>query len=205
MVGSEWADIWPNSALKNEKNLSAAQPPTTADTWIQSAHGNAGRKKHYKAPPCQGPPAFDDRDSSQAARLKRRRSAVVTSVSFKFGKANRLRHSREFIGIQRHGVRCQSGHFVLYGRAGDPERRSRLGITVSRRVGNAVKRNRIKRCVRECYRLRLRKILPEGAGVVIIARAGAAELGSTRIDMELVAGAGGLLRRLEGKLNTGPV
>ena len=205
MVGSERADIWPISALKNEKNLSTAQPPTTADTRIQSAYGNAGRKKHHQAPPGQGPPASDDHDSTQAARLKRRRSAVVTSASSKFGKADRLRHSREFIGIQRDGVRYQSGHFVLYGHAVDPERRSRLGITVSRRVGNAVKRNRVKRCLREYYRLKLRTILPEGAEVVIIARAGAAQLASARIDLELMAGAGGLLRRLEGNLKSGPV
>jgi ribonuclease P protein component len=206
MVGSERADTWPISALYNEKNLSTAQSPPIADSRIQSAYGNAGRKKHTETPPCQRSPAPDDRYSSEAARLKRRRSAVVTSFSSSFGKADRLRDSHEFIGIQRHGVRYQSGHFVLYGRVeGESAQRSRLGITVSRRVGNAVARNRVKRRLRECYRLKLRTMLPEGAEVVIIARTGAAELASSKVHLELIAGANGLLRRLEGAPKDKPV
>jgi ribonuclease P protein component len=200
IMGSKRADVWPISALYNEENLSTAQPPPIADPWIQSTHGNAGRKKHPEASPGQGPPAPDDNDSSQAARLKRRRQAVVASVSYRFGKTDRLRHPREFVGIQRHGVRWQSGHFVFYGLAGGPARPARLGITVSRRVGNAVERNRIKRRVRECYRLKLRAMLPQGAEIVIIARAGAAEIEPTQTRLELLAGAAGLMRRLDGAL-----
>ena len=43
----------------------------------------------------------------------------------------------------------------------EPER-SRLGVTVSRRIGNAVVRNRVKRRVRECFRKVLRANLPVG-------------------------------------------
>jgi ribonuclease P protein component len=106
-----------------------------------------------------------------------------------FGRADRLRKSGEFILLQRRGARYQSGHFVLYGLGGAKDDPSRLGITVSRRVGNAVVRNRLKRRVRECYRLKLR-------AMVVIARKGAGELDWRTTDAELIAGAGALWHKL---------
>ncbi len=51
----------------------------------------------------------------------------------------------------------------------------RLGLTVSRKVGGAVVRNRVKRRVREWFR-HSRKALPAGVDLVVIARRGAGEL-----------------------------
>jgi ribonuclease P protein component len=104
-----------------------------------------------------------------------------------FAPADRLHHSAEFRYLQRHGARAESAHFVMYaGRIRDDEK-SRLGVTVSKRVGIAVIRNAIKRRVREAYRLRLRAMLPEGISMVVIARAGAGQLTSGAIDGELSA------------------
>lgn len=120
-----------------------------------------------------------------------------------FGAADRLHRSAEFLRLQRRGIRLQAKHFVLYaGRidyagdhaAGDhasvPEAaaspRKRLGITVSRRVGNAVVRNRIKRHVRECFRQMLRERLDDGMSIVVIALVGAGNLERTAINAELV-------------------
>jgi len=61
---------------------------------------------------------------------------------------------------------------------------SRLGITVSRRVGGAVVRNRVKRLVRETFRRRWRD-LPAGDAVVI-ARAAAGRLDAAAVGEELV-------------------
>lgn len=196
MTGSARADSWPLLVAGDEKDLSTAQPPPLTNARIHGAHGHAGRKKHPQAPPRQGAPAPGHNDSSQAARLDERRPAALSSNSAGFGRADRLRERGEFILLERRGARQQSGHFVLYGLGGANDERSRLGITVSRRVGNAVERNRLKRQVRECYRLKLRTLLPAGAAVVVIARKGAGELKWATIDAELVAAASALGRKL---------
>jgi len=116
-----------------------------------------------------------------------------------FGKADRLRASSEFTRVQRRGVRVQSAHFVLYGLPGVRDGAIRLGITVSRRVGNAVVRNRVKRRVRECFRLRLRAMLPAGATMAAIALSGAGQLKSPTINAELEAATLMLGKRLRGR------
>ena len=94
-------------------------------------------------------------------------------------------------------MRFQTPHFVLYASITPDSERSRLGITVSRRIGKAVVRNRIKRRVRECFRVRLRPMLPAGTALVVIARAGAGEAETPAIETELQAGTLNLKGRLE--------
>ncbi len=117
-----------------------------------------------------------------------------------FGAADRLRRSTEFIRLQRAGVRFQSPHFVVYaGNLDDETARSRLGVTVSRRVGIAVVRNRVKRRVRECFRKVIRAELPPLTSIVVIARAGAATLESPAINNELTMAARNLSGRMAAK------
>ena len=77
----------------------------------------------------------------------------------------------------------------------EPER-SRLGVTVSRRVGIAVVRNRVKRRVRECFRKELRAQMPAGTSMVVIARGGAGALEAAAISDELAMAA----RNLSGRI-----
>lgn len=113
-----------------------------------------------------------------------------------FGAEDRLHHRYEFLALQRDGVRHQSRHFVLYAGRLKNEDRSRLGVTVSRRIGKATVRNRLKRRVRECFRTGLRSQLADGVSLVVIARAGAGSLESATIASELTAAAAEIGRKI---------
>jgi ribonuclease P protein component len=70
---------------------------------------------------------------------------------------------------------------------------SRLGLIVTRKVGNAVARNRIKRVCRDCFR-RYPEWLPDGVDLVVVARAGAEALSAPQVQAEW-AGVAELVRR----------
>lgn len=97
---------------------------------------------------------------------RRGSSPVRARSDQRFPKQLRLRRRRQFLTVQRGGRRVTTAHFVVYGRR-NGTRPTRLGITVSRKVGKAHVRNRIKRWVREAFR---RHALPTGLDVVFVAR-----------------------------------
>ncbi len=69
-----------------------------------------------------------------------------------FRAAHRLAHALEFQRVQREGVRVWRGPVLLVG-VENALGHARLGLTVGRRVGSAVRRNRIKRMLREAFRM----------------------------------------------------
>lgn len=88
-------------------------------------------------------------------------------------KEHRLTRSKEFARVRRFGRSTGSQLFVLYAlRTGSPERR--IGFSVSKRVGKATIRNRVKRRLREAVRSQLAAV-PAGYDLVFIARPAAAE------------------------------
>ncbi|HKY06622.1 MAG TPA: ribonuclease P protein component [Candidatus Binatia bacterium] len=98
-------------------------------------------------------------------------------------KSARLLKRAEFLRLSRTGAKFQSASFiVISGTNHRPE--SRLGITVSSKVGNAVIRNRIKRQIREFFRRRRIELRP-GVDILVIARKSAAELTRPGIESEL--------------------
>jgi ribonuclease P protein component len=101
-------------------------------------------------------------------------------------RAARLRDARDFQRVNRTGVRRAGPHFVAVVATSGPTPvlGPRLGLAVSRRVGNAVARNRVKRRVREWFR-RERACLPPSTDWVVIARSGAAQLDGAEVAREL--------------------
>jgi ribonuclease P protein component len=98
--------------------------------------------------------------------------------------ARRLRKHAEFVRAQKSGRRIGTPHFtLLVAQQPPPPRPARMGLVVSRAVGGAVQRNRVKRLCRECFRL-APHLLPEGVDLVVIARAGAPELDLEQVRAE---------------------
>ena len=85
-----------------------------------------------------------------------------------FPRSERLKKSSEFREVFEDGRRVAARGFVCY--VVQREGRGRkFGVAVSRKVGGAVVRNRVKRYLREIYR-RSRSELKDGATIVIVAR-----------------------------------
>ena len=104
-------------------------------------------------------------------------------MSENYQSFRRLRKPWEYRRVNQMGCKSSTPHFVLLV-ANNTVDSSRLGITVSRRVGNAVERNRIKRLVREYFRLN-RVFLPPFTDYSVIAKRGAAQLSSSEIYLQL--------------------
>ncbi|MGP1310900.1 MAG: ribonuclease P protein component [Phycisphaerales bacterium] len=87
---------------------------------------------------------------------------------FVFRARHRIGHKRDFDAAYQQGVRRVHGPLAVYGRPnGLPE--SRLGLSVGKRLGNAVRRGRMKRLLREAFRL-IRAEMPPGYDLVISVR-----------------------------------
>ncbi len=71
---------------------------------------------------------------------------------FRFPKADRILKRADFLRLAETGKKIQNVDFIAFVQASSA-RRWRLGVAVSRKVGNAVVRNRVKRLVREFFRL----------------------------------------------------
>ncbi len=109
----------------------------------------------------------------------------VTSdaVRFRFPAVRRLKLSREFERVRKEGRAVRGGLLMLSVLPVDGEKRFRVGLITSRRVGGAVARNRVRRRLREIVR-RNQHALKGGIWFVVIARRSAAQTGSAALEAE---------------------
>lgn len=111
----------------------------------------------------------------------------------------RVRRRADYRRIQASRSRTHTRHFLVVIVASPAQR---LGITVTKKIGNAVVRNRVKRVLREVFR-RNRALFPRDTDVVFIAKQGAGELGYAEVLQE-VSGIRDALSRLRDRLGPLP-
>lgn len=91
-----------------------------------------------------------------------------------------LKKNFQFQSVYKTGKSYANKFLVMYVKKNETGR-NRIGITVSKKVGNSVVRHRVTRLVRESYRLH-EKVFNSGLDIVIVARQGASS--STYQDVE---------------------
>jgi ribonuclease P protein component len=106
----------------------------------------------------------------------------------------RLSRSAEFERVYRHGRSVANRQLVLYTFPNASTQRPRLGLSVSRKVGGAVQRNKVKRLLREAF-AHAEGELVAGQDMVVVARPPAGELA----EREGLAGIDAALAELIGK------
>lgn len=112
---------------------------------------------------------------------------MASANSEGFPRQHRIVRSSDYRTIYAAGRKVHSARFVLFGRNNGLEHH-RLGITVSRKVGNAVVRNRIKRLFREIFR-RFATELPNNFDFIVNAKSGCVDASYSELRVEFTAAA----------------
>jgi ribonuclease P protein component len=168
----------------------AQQPPSCEDAWLPAAHAYSCRSGHLGRQAPEGPLAHQ------------RVTAGAAAGGEMLPAATRMRRSADFAAATRRGSRAgrplMSGHLLVEPASGRP---ALVGFVVSKAVGSAVVRNRVKRRLRHLARGHL-QALPGGSLLVVRAspRAATAAQEDLAADLDLVIAS--LLRRQRGVAST---
>jgi ribonuclease P protein component len=98
-------------------------------------------------------------------------------------KNERLLNRKDFVNLNQSGKRHHTKHFTLISKPNGLGI-TRLGVTVGKKTGSAVKRNKIKRLIREFFRLH-KAHFPQGYDMVIVAKQGAHSLDFWKVKEEI--------------------
>ena len=196
-TGPAWQDYHttnPFWSSGEQAHVPAEQPPQGQDPRLPAAHAHPRWPRRSRGASPQGPRA--------PQRLTSPRPGAATGYPDVLPSESRMRHRAEFTLAVRRGTRAGrpslTGHLLTQLQNGEP---ARVGFVVSRAVGTAVVRNRVRRRLRAlvCGYL---DVLPAGSLLVVRANppAAAAHQADLAADLDLVMSR--LLRRQVGALHS---
>lgn len=114
------------------------------------------------------------------------------------GRDARLKLGRDFAQVRQRGQRVANGCLIVNWLRLPPGERSRLGVVVSKKVGNAVTRSRAKRLLRESFRVHQNELIGP-VDLVLVARNSITKQGFAGVEKDFLT----TLRRV-GLLATPP-
>ena len=150
----------------DEAHVSAEHAPPEEDARLPRPHADPGR------------PAGPEATARQGTTSPRR-----VSVDQRFRPKDRIRKRSDYKAGYARGRRIPSRSFVLFV-ARNALGRPRLGITVTRRLGGAVERNRAKRLMREIFRRHRTEF--EDVDIIVNGRVGLPESDYGRLESEFL-------------------
>jgi ribonuclease P protein component len=137
--------------IVHEADVSAESTPTEEDAWLPRAHEDEGRAKSAEA---------EAREGAETAH----------SVTGRLRRLERLTRGAEFQALFQQGKRIERPSMIVLWRASEEPRR--VGFAVARQIHGAVQRNRVRRRLREAYRV-ARDAAPPKVDLVVIGRSAA--------------------------------
>lgn len=175
--------------LSYEAHVSAQPAPAGPHPWLSGPHEQQGRPKGPQTPPRQrpqtsnslSPPAAPSPGTGSGGAGPPRADSARGRARFR--KADRIRRRREYLAAQGTGRRLTAPHFTVILAPPGGEPRPRLGLVVTRRLGKAVRRNRVKRLLREFFRRHREELPPQD--IIILAKKGAETLTYADVTREL--------------------
>lgn len=175
--------------LTYEAYVSAQPAPAGPHPWLSGPHEQQRRPKGSQTPPRQRPQTTDSLNSPAAPSAGTGSGEAGPPGSdsargrARFRKADRIRRRREYLAAQGTGRRLWAPHFTVILAPPGGEPRPRLGLVVTRRLGKAVRRNRVKRLLREFFRRHREELPPQD--IIILAKKGAETLTYADVTREL--------------------
>jgi ribonuclease P protein component len=157
----------------HEKNLSTFKTHPKTPIRVPRAHENQGRKSDFGAATSTRPETVGSGwcGNPFCPSYRGLRESMVRHgrIRFELPRSSRLQRASEFKLVRACGKSWTGTHLILAALYRETGFSPRVGIITTRRLGNAVVRNRIRRRIREIFRLNQHRI-KEGYWVVTIAR-----------------------------------
>jgi len=171
---------------RDEADLSAEEAKAAAEAWIHDAHADERGEKRSQEEAGKGAQGADRGVGSLSSVSSEGRAPEEPRRAKRhgFGRDLRITRKREYAKIYELGERFDKEWMKILALPRQ-DCRVRVGLTVSRRIGGAVERNRVRRLLREAIRLNREKI-GVGADIVVVAKPGIAELSYHQVEQLVI-------------------
>ena len=111
--------------------------------------------------------------------------AETPPTGLTFGRRARIKQARDFSRVRQEGERLVLGTLIANWRPLPGDASSRLGVVTSKKIGNAVVRNRARRLLREVFRLHQNE-LAQPVDLVLVARASIRNKGCAEVEKDFL-------------------